>query len=293
MEKAVKLLGPTHAGLMVHMANEQDRLENKWIARAGELHSVIIDSITHAIKTQGKPDVDLGPIIEFVFIHYFDAAGVAAIGAEYEHEFVIKGNRLAKPRMPKSFRDLQSMYDRYRRTKKLPPGLKKIATDIKRDYLKKTKEIWRTHSEAFREGDDATQENVLREIQEAAGGAESRAKTIVRTETTNYYNQTRRKIYDQSDAVTHYLFLAIRDQATTKWCTDKVVDGKRGRHGLVYKKGDPLTAQETPACHWNCRSEMVPLTPYNPRHLQLIEDEELQRRNNKCAPLPKGWRSNG
>ena len=43
--------------------------------------------------------------------------------------------------------------------------------DIKDLYLKKVQATWRKYSEDFRNGDEATQENVLRRIQEAADTA--------------------------------------------------------------------------------------------------------------------------
>jgi uncharacterized protein with gpF-like domain len=104
---------------------------------------------------------------------------------------------------------------------------------------------------------------------------------IVATETTRYYNDVRHEIYSQSEDINHFLFMSIRDFRTTEWC--------KTRNGLVYKKEDPLYLREKPPCHWNCRSEMVPLTDVNPRHEKMINDPSIARRNNKCKPLPPGW----
>jgi SPP1 gp7 family putative phage head morphogenesis protein len=228
----------------------------------------------------------------FVFANYIQTVVNAVDSTEREAEIILSSKLTKRPPkaiLPGSLARIRELYDLYRKTGRLPKRIKDAAKRIKDQYLRKTQSAWRKYSYEYREGDVATQERVIQKIKDAANTAQARAKTIVRTETTNYYNQTRREIYDRSDAVTHYLFLAIRDQATTKWCTDRTVDGKRGRHGLVYRKDDPLTEKETPACHWNCRSEMVPLIPLNPRHKILIEDDKIQRRNNTCAPLPKGW----
>lgn len=289
---AVKLVGQDHAQFLFKQATAQDRAEQKWMSEVDVLHNRITSVIVKSLEQTGKADVPDHMIFEFLLSHYFQTVGTAAEVAESELMVIIdqeQRSKLAKPRIPKSMRELREIYDRWRKTGRLPRGIRDMGEKIKDEYLKKTQSVWRDYSEEFREGSVATQENVLRKVKSAAGTANSRAKTIVRTETTNYYNDTRREIYDQSGAVTHYLFLAIRDQRTTKWCSDKVVDGKRGRHGLVYAKDDPITAKETPACHWNCRSEMVPLSPFNPRHLRLIEDLSKHRRNNVCHPLPKGW----
>lgn len=287
---AVKLIGAKHTRCVVALAKQQDQLENSWLYDVSDLHDSIVQKILQQLRTGGKPKLPDHLFQEFLLQHYFAVCGAAAESVERELHVIAPEVRLAKkPTIPKSLADLRKIWDRYRTTGKLPKGFRDRAKEIKDQYLKKTQSVWRKYSEDFRNGDAYTQENVLRKVHKAADTVEARAKTIVRTETTNYYNQTRREMYDQSDAIWGYLFLAIRDQGTTKWCTDQIRDGKRGRHGLVYKKGDSLTDKETPSCHWNCRSEMVPLTKYNPRHLKLIEDLSLRRRNHICHPLPKGW----
>lgn len=279
--------------MVLRLANDQDKMEVQWIAKTGSLNKQIVAGIIESLKSKDYPSVDSTLIVEFLISHYVNVVAAAIRSTHAELQVIVPGQRLARPRLPRSLAEIRKIYDQYKATGKLPKGLRDQAKRIKEQYLKKTQSVWRNYSQEFREGDDATQENVLRKVQKAADTVESRAKTIVRTETTNYYNETRREIYDQSDAVTHYLFLAIRDQRTTKWCSSKVIDGKRGRHGLVYAKGDPLTAKETPACHWNCRSEMVPLSPFNPRHLKLIKDLSMHRRNNICTVLPKEFSNAG
>lgn len=286
--KAALLIGGTHAGVLVRLAEKQDRIEAEWERETKKFHKDVIDKILKSLVNTGKASIPDKMFDLFVMRHYFRIQGVAIDSTIEEVQAIDK--RLAKPKTPRTFRELREIYDRYRKTGRLPKGLKDMASKIKDSYLKKTQSVWRKYSEEFREGKEFTQQEVLRKIRKEADVVKSRAQTIVRTETTNYYNTTRKEIYDETDAVTHYLFLAIRDQATTKWCTDKVWKGLRGRHGLVYAKDDPLTKKETPACHWNCRSEMVPLTPFNPRHKKLIADAEKHRRNNKCHPLPEGWR---
>jgi SPP1 gp7 family putative phage head morphogenesis protein len=287
--KAVRLIGAQHTRILIRLAKKQDALENTWMAETTQLHDEIVAEILKQLKTTGRVAIPNKVFQEFLLQHYFAVCKNAAESAEEEISVVAPDVKLAKPPIPRSLKDLRIIFDRYRKTGRLPKGFRDRAAEIKEQYLKKTQSVWRKYSEDFRNGDTFTQDNVLRKVQNAADTVESRAKTTVRTETTNYYNDVRTEIYDQSDAIWGYLFLAIRDQGTTKWCTDKVRQGKRGRHGLVYPKGDSLTKKEKPSCHWNCRSEFVPLTMYNPRHRKLIEDLGLRRRNNTCHPLPEGW----
>lgn len=292
VHKTVRLLGASHTRFIVRMAQRQEKLEQAWVRDVSEVHDEIVEHILNQLKTNGKVKVSTAIFEKFLLSHYFHVVGLAVESAELETQLLIP-IRLAtkKPLIPKSLRELRVIYDNYRKRGRLPKGFRDKAIAIKKEYLKKTQNVWKKYSADFRNGDEFTQENVLRKVKKAADTVQSRAKTIVRTETTNYYNETRREIYDQSDAIWGYLFLAIRDKGTTKWCTDKVIEGKRGRHGLVYKKGDPLTDRESPSCHWNCRSEFAPLTMFNPRHRKLIENIKMHRRNHTCHALPKGWRS--
>ncbi len=286
---AVRLLGKEHTRCILRLAEKQDQIENEWSLETKKLHDQIVKQIVIQFKRDGSALIPNKVFEEFLLTHYIAVAAEAVESVAAEMRVIAPVQMASKP-LPRSFSEIRKLYDRYKKTGKLPKPLKVQAAKIKDLYLKKTQSVWKKYASAFREGDEFTQEFVLRKIENAAETVKSRAKTIVRTETTNYYNQTRREIYDQSDAIWGYLFLAIRDQGTTKWCSDKVRDGKRGRHGLVYQKGDPLTDKETPSCHWNCRSEFTPLTMFNPRHRILIENLRLRRSAHKCHPLPEGWR---
>lgn len=165
------------------------------------------------------------------------------------------------------------------------------AKRIQKEYLKRVSSVWEEHSYVWRKGDVASQQFVIKAIKEEAAVTSRRAAGIVRTETTNYYNKARKEFYDQSPDITHYLFVAIRDAATSPWCSPLTKDGYRGRSGLVYSKKDPLCAKERPACHPFCRSEFLPLNRLNPAHLRFIQNESIQRRNHKCYPLLPNWRA--
>ncbi len=105
--------------------------------------------------------------------------------------------------------------------------------------------------------------------------------TIVETETTRHYNTTRVNTYNQIETVVGYLFVAVRDAATTKWC--------RSRNGMVVLKGTKEARASCPPCHWNCRSELLPLSRLNPAHRKLLENMSLRPENRVLVPLPDGW----
>lgn len=273
-----------------HSAREAQRLETKWDMRVKQYMNWWVAQYVES-KAKGTPVVefDLQKLFEE---QYFDVAFESFKIASGEDEIEKRYQRLAKPlapKFPKSLGELRKLYDLWRKGKYSPKRPKKIAQRIQKEYLKRIQSAWDRASQDFQQGKTFNQKEVVKEIQDAAKVSVARAQMTVRTETTNGYNTVRKEYYDQSQDVTHYLFMAVRDKATTPWCSPKTTDGKRGRHGLVYSKGDPLLKKEKPACHWNCRSEILPLSPKIPSHLRLIKDASIQRRNVECHPLPPGW----
>jgi SPP1 gp7 family putative phage head morphogenesis protein len=281
-KKIIRMLGAQETAWIYHCATKAETLEKKWLRKLKEKFQSEALNTFHSLEKGAEPFVDFVP---FLLLHALDVAEAAYA----ERRAPSISNRLAVDRFPTSYKKIRAWWDDYRKTGKVPSRIQKHADRIKSRYLEKTKDAFEKHSQDFRTGHDHGRQEVIKQIQKAADIEFGRSKMIVRTETTRYYNKVRKQVYDQSNDVTHYLFLAIRDHRTSKWCTEKKTIEGRGRHGLVYEKGDPLTTRETPAVHWNCRSEMVPLTPLNPRHAKLINDKSINRRKVKCTPLPKGW----
>jgi SPP1 gp7 family putative phage head morphogenesis protein len=284
--KSLAMLGRLGTGdqaFIRNAAREASSLESKWMRRLNDFMDKLDEKVFFQLLHDGRFDetevnFELF-IVEFsidVTVKSYESAQANRLGSK---------SKLAKPpefHIPKGFRDLKDKYDYWRKKNKLTPRQKAIAKRMKKFYLKRCQSIWSKYGQEFREGRTFSPKVMRDFLRDRGEMNEGRAQTIVRTETTYYYNNARRQFYDQSKDVTHYLFVSIRDHATTAWC--------KTRQGLVYKKGDPLLDKETPPIHWNCRSELLPLTPANPRHRQLIEDKSLDRRNHRCEPLPKDWK---
>lgn len=291
-----RLSAPDKARLR-NSAKIAQQMENVWAARISDAVEAFNSQVVESIANNGTiPDVDFEPLfVEHFFETAIKSTRYAMTEAE-EHRYIPPGSgKLAKPpavKIPRSLAGLMQAYDAWRKNKsKAPKRAKKEALEIKKKYLQEVRSVWEKHSGDFRKGVVATQEAVVRKIQEIGKTTARRAAGIVRTSTTNYYNQARKQFYDGSSDITHYLLIAIRDAATSPWCTPLTVNGYRGRSGLVYSKKDPLCEKERPACHPYCRSEYLPLNRLNPAHLKFIQDEKIQRRNHTCYPLLKGWSS--
>lgn len=260
---------------ITRMAVAVENEETIWRNKLKDLMKQINEKIVEQLEKKGRVSVkDVDQFDEFFLLQMLGVHGMTL-------RTVKKLGKLPKGQTPRNLQDLMKLWDKYRKKGELPPRVKEISEKVKKAYIKKCQSVWDRKSEAFREGEVATRKAAVEAVEAAGKTTYSRAKMIVETETTYYYNKTRRDLYDKSADVTHYLYMAIRDHRTTKWC--------KTRHGLVYRKDDPLFDKETPPIHWNCRSEILPLSPLNPRHKELIDDPKKLRRNHKCEPLPEGW----
>lgn len=276
-------LGDQETNEILRLAKKQDSLEAKGRRTIDIAFEKINERVVESLSSWQEPDEKMiyEEILEALVFQSFRVTEEAIRSVKNP----VKKTKadLAKPpkgRMPRTLKGLMELWDEWRARTYIPPREREFAKRVKTEYLKKIRSVWEKESYAFRTG-KTTKDDVIQKVQEASKSSHARAKLIVETETTRYYNSTRKAIYDLSNDVTHYLFIAIRDQRTTKWC--------KTRDGLVYEKGSDFLKRETPPCHWNCRSEIVPLTPMNPSHLKLIHDKSIQRGNRKPEPLPKGW----
>lgn len=276
-----EMLGPIEAIQIVRMAQEVEKQESRNRRR--------IEKAMREIEKQALRDLEESGYIHKATMIALDEAMMrnwyeTTSKALKETQRQRKPHRLAKlPKgtVPTSLERIKELWDQWRKKKKMTPREKVLSDRVKRQYIQKVQDVWTRYSEDYRKGDEFTQKEIQRKIAEAGKMSTARAQTVANTETTRYWNQARKEVYDRSPDVTHYLFMAIRDARTTAWCSQ--------RHGLVYEKGQDVTQREQPPIHWNCRSEIVPLTPTNSKHRELIEDPRIQRDHHHPKPLPAGW----
>lgn len=274
-----KYLSNSEIGEIARLARKQHKLENRWrIILQNQVHH-INDRIAFSIAMDGHLNPEMLDLSDFFFTHRIAVTHEAIDSTSVTTR--VDTRMAKKPEIPRSLKDMVKKWDIMRATGRVPKEQQAQAKKFKSTYLKKLKELFRKHGMDFVRGNTYDLNKVRKIVQEAGKVAFARANTIVATETTRYFNETRTEVYDRSPDVTHYLFMAIRDSATTKWC--------RTRHGLVFTKGSKLFTKNKPPCHWWCRSEVLPLTPQNPRHLKLIKDLSRRAENNRMEPLPPGW----
>ncbi len=283
-QPVINLLSPRDQARLRAGAKAAQQVERRFTLRISDTFRELEEQTIQALL-RGEP-----PPADFDFETLLLENSFAAMLAAFETQPRVP-SRFATPttgkgpgfKIPSNPRELRIWWDKVRKGK-APRRIQSLATRIKAAYLQKVQELWVEHGEAFRRGDEWTQAKVRTEVKRAVAVGKQRGNMIVATETTCYYNQARRSYYDQQPTVTHYLYVAVRDKRTTKWCKPRV-----GRDGIVYTKDSEFLKRETPPTHYNCRSELLPLSPFNPNHKKLIEDKSRRRENRSPAPLLPGW----
>lgn len=265
------------------------KIESRYARAIEQKMADFEDELAKALIDGRKPPKP--PDFEFLLLQNAHDAMAAGLNVEPKipssarHNLAKKKNeKLPEVKIPSNPAALRQWWDLVRKDK-APARIQALEKKIKKAYIAKVQSIWDRAAEAFRAGNKWTQEEVKIAMKEATKVGANRARIIVSTETTRYFNEARRAYYDEQPTVTHYLFVAIRDSRTTRWC--------KTRHGLVYEKGSSYLTRETPPIHYQCRSEMVPLSPFNPEAQRLIKDKSKARANNHPAPLLPGWNSGG
>ncbi len=264
-------------------ASTAEKLEAKYRSKMKSLFQKVTERTAMSILRHGSPMYVQPDFLDIIMEHWFEVTQAAYRISVNETELRRSPyNKLAR-KMPTKLPDLMFQWDSWRKRRISTKSQRDIADKLKQMYLAKVQSVWEKHSHDFVNGSIVQKEEIALKMAAEAQTTYARGKTIVDTETTRYYNKVRRDFYDKSNDVTHYLFVAIRDHRTTKWC--------KSRHFVVYEKGSLYLDKETPPIHWSCRSELLPLTALNPRHLILIKDASKQRKNRNPEPLPKGWGS--
>lgn len=239
----INLLGHEDGMHIYHLAKKAEIMERK---NSDDLQKAIketINKISKAIHSTGRLPRDLtkymDAIDDAVMQMYFNTC-YDAIRTGNKRAPSVRMAKLPKGTIPSSLLDLRRKYDLYKKKKEMTPRQRQIADSLKKAYVKRVQSVWEKKSEPFREGEKPTLSEVKEFISQAAKVPAARANTISATETTRYYNEERVKRYSGSNDFTHFLYLAIRDHRTTKWC--------RTRHHKIFTKGTKLFEDNVPPC---------------------------------------------
>ncbi len=311
LQQLATVLGGEDVRRIEDNARIAEALEQRWVANFDKLWRKLLDDLLDTIAEHGEVrwPADLQQQIGALLIEHEMQTIVAATTTITPAEYV----RAAKgdpKKWPTDLARIRQLWDQWRHTGKLPGRTADQARAIKTLYIRRVQQAWQKNGADFINGDtskvmgygaedsdrNATgrngravvwnptafdRESARAALERAFAVPRARAKTIVETETTRYYNTVRVNTYNAIDSVAGYLFVIVRDAGTTKWC--------RSRAGVVFFKGTALLHHNTPPCHYNCRSELLPLSKLNPAHRKLLENKSLWAENRRLVPLLPEW----
>lgn len=158
---------------------------------------------------------------------------------------------------------------------------KYLTKKAKQAYLDRLKKQFKKILPILELGDMSPKE-VKNKIAEAWNSGKARTETIFRTEATRYFATSQVKYFEGSSLIIGFLFDSVRDTSRTNWC--------RSRHGLVYRPDTTKLELNTPPCHWNCRSHLIPLVD-DKENREMLKDPARDPDKVKVVPLPTGWKN--
>lgn len=204
--------------------------------------------------------------------------------AKYEKEDMEGRKRLArlpKGALPKSLKDIDQVFKDPKYWKRIMGRSKVLTERLKRQYLEKLKQSFKELMPKINSGAISPAEAKKAMIQ-TWDSSKARVETIFRTETTKYFAETQVKFFEGDPEIIGFMFDSIRDVARTEIC--------RSRHGLIYRPDTKLLSENSPPCHFNCRSHLIALA--NSEHnRKLIKEKDRDPSRMKVVPLPDGWKS--
>jgi len=156
------------------------------------------------------------------------------------------------------------------------PGLRNLMLT---DYLHNLRAGYRDLASDWIAGDGSVQD-VTDMLVIAFGRTDHEAKRIFRTETTNYFNETRAGYFQNETSMDFMQIYALTDGRISKICFD--------RHLWVFPMAEATQRKKMPAFHPHCRTIQRPLTSRLASHRIMI-DTGLAMNESTFTKLPKNW----
>ncbi len=156
------------------------------------------------------------------------------------------------------------------------PGLRNL---MLKDYLHNLRLGYRSIASDWIAGDGSVRD-VTDMLIIAFGRTDREAKRIFRTETTNYFNETRADYFQNQTSMDFMQIYALTDGRISKICHD--------RHLWVFPIAEATQRKKMPAFHPHCRTIQRPLTSRLASHRIMI-DRGLAMNEAGFTKLPKNW----
>jgi len=181
--------------------------------------------------------------------------------------------------LPRRLKDLRQVFNDETYWRRIMKRSHVLTKRLKNEYIQKLEAQFKVLIPKLNSG-EYTSAEVKEQMMTVWGASKSRVETIFRTETTKYFVQTQIKFFSDDENIIGFLFDSVRDTSRTEIC--------RSRHGLVYRPGSKELTENSPPCHFNCRSHLIALAN-NEFNRKLIEDRDRDPSKVRVVPLPSDW----
>lgn len=160
-----------------------------------------------------------------------------------------------------------------------------LADALLEDYLTAVRKSYRVLSSDWMEGmkkRGGKDESSIRVVQQLLGSALQvsaySAERIFRTETTNYFNESRHTYFADNTMVDFMELYAVTDGRISEICAD--------RHQAVITISEAAFKKYMPAFHPHCRTIQRPLISSLPSHKKIIDFGESYRQRTESSWTP-------
>lgn len=143
-----------------------------------------------------------------------------------------------------------------------------LVNSVLDSYLFNIRKTYRKVAKNWMIGESSI-EDVTSALGDALKKTDSESERIFRTETTNYFNESRHEYFSENTGVDYMQLYAVTDFRLSKICED--------RHEAVVTISEARLKKYMPAFHPHCRTIQRPLISALPSHKALI-DKGLQLR---------------
>lgn len=195
-----------------------------------------------------------------------------------ENTIILGGHALADKR--------DKLVDDYKDEKErtLADKIRLYVSGSKNSYLENIRKAYGKAAKKWIKG--KTDTDVVRDLlKRSLHITDGDAERVLRTETTNYFAETRADYFERHTDVDYLQFYAITDGRISDICND--------RHGFCFPIGRAKDADLCPACHPNCRSVQRPLFSFISSNQRLIEKYDSKSiaglTESQWTDLPAGW----
>ncbi|MGZ3696491.1 MAG: minor capsid protein [Bdellovibrionota bacterium] len=158
--------------------------------------------------------------------------------------------------------------------------VKDLADSLLDRYLSNLKKTYKKIAASWLEG-ESTIEEVLKGLKRNLQRTDSESEMLFRTETTNYFNESRHDYFESKTAVDYMELYAVTDGRISKICED--------RHGAVVTIAEAGLKKYMPAFHPHCRTIQRPLISALSSHKKIVEAGLALRASYESTWVPTAW----